>query len=87
MLYPDRTEAAHACCSGTVREFQMPKATHSQQSVKVKSSVLLRDTENAFCSLSKASAITFLTVCKYMIQNLGDRLTPKLAGMGWSGLT
>lgn len=29
MLYPGRTEAAHGCCSRTIREFEMPKATHA----------------------------------------------------------
>ena len=83
---PGRTGAAHACCSGMIREFKMPKATHTQQ-VKIKSSALWRDTENAFCRLSKVSAITFPTVCKYLIQGLLDRLTPKLTGVGTSGLT
>lgn len=62
MPYPGMTGAAHSCCSRAIRELKMPKATHTQQQVKVKSSVRLRDTENAFCRLSKVSAIIFLSV-------------------------
>lgn len=48
-------------------------------------SAFLRHRENAFCSLSKVSTITCLTVRRHMIQNL-DRLTPNLVsifGMVW----
>lgn len=59
----------------------MLKTTYTQQQLKLKLSALLRDIENAFCSSSEASTITFLTVCKYTVQNLLNRLIPNLAGI------